>query len=130
MHKITYLTFLAFIVFTSLNAVEPTPSLKETEPALVAAKELQRLNNLIAVTEQNLENQKTLRQLFLDYQQQQINYLQNSQNKEITLQMVKSAHRLLEGIKANYLIQTFDTEFISQLTFFSQFAVKKGIPKT
>lgn len=117
-------------VFSYLHSDESIPSLKETEPALVVAKEFQRLNNLINITEKNLENQKALKQLFIDYQQQQIHYLDNSQDKEVTLQMVKSAYRLLEGIKTNHLIQTFDTEFISQLTFFSQFAIKKGIPKT
>lgn len=130
MKKITHLFVLFLITFGSLFAAEPITNLKETEPALVVAKELQHLNQLIAITEQNLENQKALRQLFVDYQQQQVNYLQNSQDKEITLQMVKSAHRLLESVKANHLVQTFDTEFISQLTFFSQFATKRGVPKT
>lgn len=130
MKKISYLFGLFFITFGSLFAAEPMANLKETEPALVAAKELERLDRLIVITEQNLENQKALRQLFVDYQQKQMNYLQNTQDKEITLQMVKSAHRLLESIKANHLIQTFDTEFISQLTFFSQFATKRGVPKT
>lgn len=130
-HKqINIFTFCFFIAVMSLSAVEHVANLKETEPALVVAKELQRLNNLIAITEKNLENQNALKELFLDYQQQQIHYLQDTQNKELTLKMVKSAHRLLESIQANHLIQTFDTEFMSQLTFFSQFATKRGVPKT
>lgn len=129
MKKVSYLSLLFFILIINLNANETLPTLKETEPALIAAQELQRLNNLMTITQQNLENQKKLQQLFMDYQQQQITYLQNSQDKELTLQMVRSAHRLLESIKANHLVQIFDTEFISQLTFFAQFAVKRGIPK-
>lgn len=128
MKKNFYLVLL-LLTFNLLDAEESSFNLKETQPALVAAKELQHLNNLITITEKNLENQKALKQLFLDYQQLQVNYLQNTEDKEITLQMVKSAHRLLEGIKAAHLTQTFDSEFISQLTFFSQFATKKGIPK-
>lgn len=130
MKKISYLFILFFIIFVNLHGVESISNLKETEPALVVAKELLQLNNLIAITEQNLQNQKALKELFIDYQQKQVNYLQNSQDKEITLQLVKSAHRLLEGIKTHHLLQTFDAEFISQLTFFSKFATKRGVPKT
>lgn len=130
MKKLIYLSLMSLFIIANLNSVESLPNLKETEPALVVANEMKRLNNLISITEKNLENQKKLKQLFLDYQQQQVNYLQNSQDKEVTLQMVKTAYLLLEGIKANHLIQTFDTEFISQLTFFSQFVAKQGVPKT
>lgn len=130
MMKKTYILFILFFIFSAFLQADVSLNLKETEPALVVAKELERLNQLTAITEINLANQKALKQLFLDYQQQQINYVQNPQNKEITLKMVRSAHRLLESIKANHLLQIFDTEFISQLTFFSQFATKKGIPKT
>lgn len=125
-----FIVLFIILLFNHLHSAESLPHLKETEPALVVAKELQHLNHLIHVTEKNLEHQKNLKQLFLDYQQQQLYYLQNTQDKEITLQMVKSAHRLLESIKANHLIQIFDNEFISQLTFFSQFATKRGVPKT
>lgn len=128
--KITYFTFYFLLVIMNLSAVESIANLKETEPTLVVAKELQLLNNLITITQQNLENQRALKELFLDYQQQQVNYLHDAQNKELTLKMVKSALRLLESIKTNHLLQTFDTEFISQLTFFSQFATKRGVPKT
>ena len=130
MTRITYLFVLFLFASGRLFSNESISNLKETEPALVVAKELDHLNNLISMTEKNLKNQKTLKQLFLEYQQQQVNYLQNTQDKEITLRMVKSAHRLLEAIKDNHLVQTFDTEFISQLTFFSQFATKRGVPKT
>ncbi len=129
MKKIISLSFLFLLGCFSLLTAQ-IPNLKETEPALVVANELKRLDHLIVVTEQNLENQKKLKTLFLDYQQQQVNYLQDTQNKEVTLQMVKSAYVLLENIKAFHLIQAFDTEFVSQLTFFSQFATKRGIPKT
>jgi hypothetical protein len=130
MKTIISFAFFVFVLLGHLDAADPISNLKETEPALVAAKELQRLNNLISITEKNLENQKALKELFLEYQKQQVNYLQNSDDKEATLRMVKSAHRLLESIKANHLLETFDTEFISQLTFFSQFATKRGVPKT
>lgn len=129
MKKPVFFLSLLVLITSYLNA-ETSLNLKETQPVLVAAQELQRLNSLIAITEKNLENQKALKQLFSTYQQKQINYLSDPENKELTLQMVTSAHRLLEGIRTAHLIQAFDAEFISQLTFFSQFATKPGIPKT
>lgn len=127
MKKLIPLFAFAAIFVTSLNAEDAGFNIKETEPAVVAAKESQRLNLLIEITEKNLNNQKALKKLFMDYQQQQINYLKNPEDKEVTLQMVKSAYQLLEGIKAAHLTQSFDAEFISQLTFFSQFATKRGV---
>ncbi|WP_213151480.1 MULTISPECIES: hypothetical protein [unclassified Neochlamydia] len=115
-----------FSCLSRLIAVEPFYNLKETEPAAVVKNELKRLDQLIFVTERNLEQQKALREIFLHYQERQSFYLQNPQDKESTLHMVKAAYQLLEAIKANHLLQTFDTEFISQLTFFSQFATKQG----
>lgn len=120
--------FICLISFVDLSA-ETITNLKETEPALVLLKELKHLDQLILLTEQNLQNQKSLRKLFLDYQQKQMHYLENMQDKEITLQMIKSAHVLLEGIKEAHLVQAFDAEFIAQLTFFSKFATKSGVPK-
>jgi hypothetical protein len=125
-----YILFLIAILscLSRLVAAEPLYNLKETEPTVVVKNELKRLDQLIFVTEMNLEQQKALRELFLYYQDRQSSYLQNPQDKESTLHMVRAAYQLLEAIKANHLLQTFDTEFISQLTFFSQFATKQGIP--
>jgi hypothetical protein len=130
MKKIILFTITLLVTLPGVYAVDPISNLKETEPTLVVAKELNHLDHLIHITSENLENQKSLKSLFLDYQQKQLSYLENTQDKEVTLMMVKAAHRLLVAIQANHLMQTFDTEFISQLTFFSQFATKKGIPKT
>jgi hypothetical protein len=45
------------------------------------------------------------------------------------LKVVKSAYRTLQSIKSNNLIQTFDTDFIDELTVLSQPATKRVIPK-
>lgn len=124
-----YFFTLFFILISSILHAQSL-NLKETEPALVVLNQLKNLDNLISVTEKNLLNQKSLKKLLIDYQQHQLKYLENAQDKEVTLQMVRSAYQLLESIKQNHLTHAFDTEFISQLTFFSQFATKRGIPKS
>lgn len=121
---------MTFIFACSLYSVESMLNLKETEPALIVMHELKRLDNLISITEQNLSNQHSIRELLLNYQQMQLKYLDNAQDKQVTLQMVRAAHALLEGIKNSHLTHVFDTEFMSQLNFFSQFATKRGIPKS
>jgi len=95
----------------------------------VVGKQLVLLDQLIAVTQENLEKQKALQKAILEYQKLQDLYLQNPNDNEVLFCMVKVAHRLLEGIKANYLTQTFDKDFLSELTVFSQVANKRGIPK-
>jgi hypothetical protein len=43
--------------------------------------------------------------------------------------MIKSAYATLNTIKENHLEQTFDPDFISELTIISQVAKKRGVPK-
>lgn len=99
------------------------------DPLQITGNEITKLDALIEVTQQNLENQKKLRKLVSEYQQIQAQYLLNADDKEVLYRAVKSAHRLLENIKENHLTQAFDSQFISELSFFSQIATKRGIPK-
>lgn len=100
-----------------------------TEPADLIPNELARLDNLINTTQQNLQNQESLRKLIVAYQNIQNQYLQNTEDKESLFHMVKAAHKVLENIKQNHLTQIFDPKFISELTLFSQIANKRGIPR-
>lgn len=122
MKNILYITLLLFPIM--LKTVEMPSGIKETDPTLVSINEMKRLDNLIFITEKNLINQKNIKKLLIEFQNNQIKYLENNKDKAITLQMIKSAHNLLEAIKSSYLTQSFDSEFISQLQFYSQFASK------
>src|SRR5262249_55764715 len=99
------------------------------DPSPQAANELQALDRLIDATQKNLEKQRALRVAIADYLKLQDLYLKNDQDKELMFRMVKNAHRILESIKENHLVHLFNADFISELTLFSQIAVKKGIPK-
>lgn len=93
------------------------------------ANELSILDNLIASTQRSLEKQKELRELIVKYQDAQRACLKNSNDEALLYAMVKAAHRTLEAIKENHLMDNFDPEFLSELNLLSQIAVKCGIPK-
>jgi len=137
MHK-TFITLFVniaclFCLPSIIQAETPPMPVKIDQPHADSLdptdKQLIMLDNLIAVTQENLNNQKALKQMIQDYQKLQYLYLQNPKDNEVLYHMVKAAHHLLEGIKANHLTQTFDKDFLSELTLFSNVANKRGIPK-
>ncbi len=95
----------------------------------IVSSELSRLDNLIVMTQQNLQNQLALRTLLEQYQQIQAQHLQNDQDIEILFKLVKMAQRLFESIKQNHLTHLFEQDFLSELALFSQIANKRGIPR-
>lgn len=99
------------------------------DPEALIGNEIARLDTLIQATAQSLEGQKKLRALIVNYQKVQTQYLNAPQDNDLLLKVVKSAHRTLMAIKENHLTQTFDTDFIDELTVLSQPAMKRGIPK-
>lgn len=118
-----------FIVSSTLLAAAPQNLPPPSVDPKLLIDELSLLNNLIEVTEQNLINQKKLRELTLAYQVELGAYLKNSNDKDLVLQVAKTANKLLTEIKKNHLIESFQVNFISELTLFSQLSQKRGIPK-
>lgn len=94
-----------------------------------AANEVEALDNLIAVTKQNLEAEMALRGTLVEYLQLQARYMENTNDKDQLFSLAKSAHRLFKLIKENHLTHVFNNDFLSELTLFSQVAEKKGIPQ-
>ncbi len=117
---------LAFLFVTcGLSAAETIEG--GYEPA--GGDTIRQLNDLIEVTESSLVKLRELRQQFLDYATIKASYLQQQQNKEQILRMVKAAGRLQKTIQAQNLTHTFDPEIIKELAFFSQVASKKGLAR-
>lgn len=113
---------------TSIKPVIPAlPEIVEREDSI--ENEIKTLDNLIEISQKNLENQRALKSMIVDYKKIQEQFLRNDQDKELMFRMVRQAHRVLETIKENHLTHLFRKEFLSELTLFSQIAVKKGIPK-
>jgi hypothetical protein len=99
------------------------------DPAALIDDEIARLDTLIQATEQSFDGQKKLRLLIVEYQKNQKIYLKNSRDNDLLFKVIKSAHRVLQSIKENNLLHTFDPDFIDELTILSQPAAKRGIPK-
>jgi len=99
------------------------------DPSAIISNEISRLDTLIQATEQSLEEQRKLREMIYEYQKLQDKFEKNPNDNELLFKIIKSAYKVLQSIKENHLTQTFDTEFIDELTIMSQPATKRGIPK-
>src|ERR1700721_1448393 len=110
-----------FIILLSALAIQ-TPD----EPKLVE-NEMKMIEVLIQATEKNLQNQHKIKEALVEYQTLFSAYLKHSSDKETVLKAAKSADKLLALIQEDHLTDVFETNFISELTLFSQIAQKKGI---
>lgn len=91
--------------------------------------ELISISHLIEITKQNAEIQEKIRVELIDYQKINKEFLKNPDDKELLFQMIKKADHLFENIKQAHLTQIFSSDFLKELTLFSQIASKRGIPK-
>lgn len=103
------------------------PALKE--PPTLVENEMDVLNILIDATEKNLVREKKMKGLLGNYQDALAFYLKNSNDKEAVLKVAFVAEKLLKEIQESRLTDSFNPDFISELTVFSQIAAKKGIPR-
>lgn len=90
---------------------------------------LQALDQLISATEQSLAAQRQIREQLSGYGEMKSHYLQDQQNRELVLKLVKAANALQAGIESNRLTDPLDGELLHELAFFSQIAKKKSLPK-
>lgn len=127
----SFLLLILIIFFQGENfgVLPPATISPVKDPNALIGNELSRLDTLIQATQQSLEGQKKLRERIIEYQKIQDAHLLHPENNEILFRMVKSAYRTLEVIQENHLIQTFDPDFINELTVLAQVATKRGIPK-
>lgn len=121
------LPLLLLLAISCQLPIYATTSIKD--PEAMIGNEISRLDTLIQATELSLEGQKKLRVQIIEYQKLQEHYLSNTKDNELLLKLVKSAYRTLNTIKENHLTQTFDNDFIDELTVISKPATKRGIPK-
>lgn len=101
------------------------------DPAALLQNEIARIDKLIFYTQKSLDEQKKLKELIVEYKAIQDQYLKTPQDNALLLSLVKSANRTLMAIKEYNLMQTFDPEFIEELTVLSLPASRRAaIPKT
>jgi hypothetical protein len=111
-----------FLLTFSYLAADPTLS----EGTKQVPDEVEVIDDLIASTEAQLTIQKDLREGVVEFQKQRHSFELGSQTKKQAFIMVKTASRLLDGIKEHHLEQAFSPQFLEELVFFSSIADKSA----
>jgi hypothetical protein len=88
--------------------------------------ELATLNNLIEITQKNVEIQESIRQQLVNYQKVNKEFLKHPDDKELLYQTIILADRLFEKINNAHITQSFSPEFLKELKLFSQIAQNQG----
>lgn len=118
---------LAFL--PSLQGAGPTDLPQISDVSSNVSGELQTLDQIIAMTKENLAAQEVIRQKVHYYYRLQQAYLSDPDDRELLFRMVKTSYKLLELINKNHLRHAFTDEFLGELDVFAQVAVKRGIPR-
>lgn len=88
-------------------------------------EDLQTLDNLIASTERQLTIHKELRNLIAEFQIQQDRFHEGPQTKELAIQMVQTASKILRIAEEHHLTYLFRPFFVEELKMFSGISKKK-----
>lgn len=113
--------------FSAEHAVTPvTADLPRLENPLAATSDaLHVIDLLIEATQESIVKQKALRVLIVEYQEIRKISLEKPNDNAQLARMIRSGHRLLESIKENDLIDSFEPEFLGELNLLSQMATKR-----
>lgn len=102
----------------------------EVEPVASMENELGKLQDIMQATAKNLENQKRLYSEISDYMKVHERYLENTNDKRLSYQMVMKAHSAFKLIQSLHLTHAFDQDLISELAFFSNIAERWNTPES
>ena len=120
--------FILFLFIAAPLLAEQKNSLPQEVKVEETADDLQKLDLLITITQENIEKQKKLRQLLINYREVEQSCIQNSNDPKLLLQLVSSAKKLHDGIDECYLHDYFRHEFLEELKKLTKLAEKKNIP--
>ncbi len=126
--------FFIFLSAMSTLSAEPTlhlpqSSLIETSVGIGEADEVSVVDQLIVTTSQQLEMEKHLKRLMLDFKAQKEEFVQGNQTKSHAGRMVRTARQIYELISAHHLQHLFSKDYLDELTFFSSIAGKNAIKR-
>ena len=92
---------------------------------LFAEDEILAVENLIVVTESQLQKQKELKNLIVLFEQQKQLFMKGDQSKSLAGRLLKNASQILSLVKENHLQHLFPSEYMEELALFSSMAAKK-----
>lgn len=116
--------FFALVLVSSVaTAAEWRPATRELPPDLrgeVSVRdEWDCINQLIALTEQNLESQRALRALIAEYRQEQLAFLQGDKTAKRLRQLSQLARQVQHGIQEAHLEELFGSHFMEEISLLS-----------
>lgn len=107
----------------------PQSSLAETPFSVHEQDEVKIIEQLITVTAAQLETEKQLKELMLQFQKEREEFVQGNQTKAHTSRMVRTARQIYEIITAQHLEHLFAKDYVDELTFFSSIAGKTAVAR-
>lgn len=107
----------------------PQSSLIEANISLSDEDELKIIQRLIDGTTAQLEIQKQLKGMMLDFKNLREEFTQGNQTKSHTGRMVRMARQIYEVITAHHLEHLFAKDYLEELSFFSSIAGKTAISR-
>jgi hypothetical protein len=107
----------------------PQSSLIETSVPLSPEDELKTIEQLIINTTKQLETEKQLRELMMQFKKQKDEFIQGNQTRSHTARMVKTARQIHEMLIVHHLDHLFTKEYIDELVFFSSIAGKSAVTR-
>lgn len=117
-------------------AADENPTLRLPESSLLLVgdsfsgpDEVKIVQQLMDSTARQLETQKYLKELMLQFRDEKESFVQGNQTKSHASKMVQTARQIYEMITANHIEYLFPKDYLEELTFFSSIAGKSGIAR-
>jgi hypothetical protein len=107
----------------------PQSALKETALPLSEDDEVKVIDHLIAATARQLEMQKQMKVLMMQFKKQREEFVQGNQTKPHAARMVRTARQIYELITSQHLEHLFAKDYLDELTFFSSIAGKTAVTR-
>lgn len=107
----------------------PQSPLIETSLSMREDDEVKVTDQLITATSQELEAQKQMKELMLQFKKQREEFVQGNQTKPHAARMLRTARQIYELITSHHLEHLFAKEYLDELTFFSSIAGKSAVTR-
>ncbi|SRR5581483_157569 len=124
-----------FLLISSLAWAEnptlliPQSSLLEASLPLSEKDEVKIIDQLIIATTTQLEKQKQMKDLMLQFKKQREAFIQGDQSKAHAGRMLRTARQIYEMIAASHLEHLFAKDYLDELTFFASIAGKTAVTR-
>ena len=130
-----YFIFFAALSLASFSHAE-NPTLQVPQSSLIQASlplseedEVKIVEELIASTATQLEMEKHLKEMMLQYKKLREEFVQGNQTRNHAGRMVRTARQIYETISANHLEHLFAKDYLDELSFFSSIAGKTAVTR-